>query len=182
MNVEFTTPLNQKRGTIASLLQQSYADLVKSAPSLWEPEQMNWEQYDHDVFGQPQTVGACIFLTLLDGHIVGFGSWDPRQRPRFGIVGHNCVLPEFRRRGLGKRQIHEILRRFREMAIETAIVSTHDHPFFVPAQRMYEACGFREVRRIPWHRDPGLSIIEYEKELGQGSSCFTVSYLAAKTL
>jgi hypothetical protein len=49
MNVEFTTPLDEKRGTIASLLKQSYADVVQSDRSLWEPEQLNWEQYDHDV-------------------------------------------------------------------------------------------------------------------------------------
>lgn len=55
------------------------------------------------------------------------------------------------------------------MAIETARVSTSDHPFFVPAQRMYAACGFREVRRIRWDRDPGLRMIEYEKEIGQHS-------------
>ena len=167
MNVEFTTPFDQKPGTIALLLRQAYADLVKSDPLLWEPEQANWEQYDCEVFGRPTSVGACIFLTRLDGRIVGFGSWDPRQRPYFGIVGHNCVLPEFRGRGFGKQQIQEILRRFREMAIETAKASTNDHPFFIPAQRMYTACGFREVRRIPWDRDPRQRMIEYEKEIGQ---------------
>jgi len=166
MNVEFTMALDQERGTIAALLKRSYADLVTGNPSLWEPEQVNWEQYDRHVFGQPQTVGACVFLTRLDGRIAGFGSWDPRQRPRFGIIGHNCILPEFRGRGLGKLQIQEILRRFREMTIETAKVSTNDGPFFLPAQRMYIACGFREVRRIPWNRDPGQMIIEYEKEIG----------------
>jgi GNAT superfamily N-acetyltransferase len=170
MNVEFTTPLDQERGTIVSLLKRSYADVAKSDPSLWETEQMIWERYDHDVFGQPQTVGACIFLTRLDGHIVGFGSWDPRQRPRFGIVGHNCILPEFRGRGLGKQQIQEILRRFRKMAVETARAITSDHFFFVPAQRMYAACGFREVRRIPWDRDPRQRVIEYEKKIGRQSA------------
>jgi GNAT superfamily N-acetyltransferase len=167
MNLEFTTPFDQKPGTIASLLRQAYADLVKSDPPLWELEQVNWERYDCEVFGQPASVGVCIFLTRLDGRVVGFGSWDPRPRPYFGIVGHNCVLPEFRGRGLGKQQIQEILRRFREMAIEMAKTSTNDHPFFIPAQRMYAACGFREVRRIPWDRDPRQRMIEYEKEIGQ---------------
>jgi len=167
MNVEFTRALDQEPGTIASMLKQSYADLIKSNPALWEPEQVNWERYDHDVFEQSQSVGACIFLTWLDGQVVGFGSWDPRQRPRFGIIGHNCILPEYRGRGLGKRQIDEILGRLRAMAIETAKASTNDNPFFVPAQRMYESCGFREVRRIPWERDPRQRIIEYEKIVGQ---------------
>ena len=166
MNIEFIKPLAEQRGIIASLLKQAYAELIKSAPLLWEPEQKNWEQYDDDVFEQPQTVGACLFLTRLEDRSIGFGSWDPRQRPRFGIVGHNCILPEFRGLGLGKQQIQEVLRRFSEQKFETAKVSTNDHPFFVPAQRMYTACGFREVRRIPWERDPQQRVIEYEKEMG----------------
>ena len=52
------------------------------------------------------------------------------------------------------------------MAIESARVSTNDHPFFVPAQRMYVACGFREARRMPWDRDPRYQTIEYEMEIG----------------
>ncbi len=167
MNIEFTSPLDEKRGAIASLLKRSYAALVKSAPSLWKPEEINWEQYDDDVFRQPQTIGACIFLTLAEGQTAGFASWDPRQRPQVGIIGHNCILPECRGRGLGRRQIQEILRRFCEMEIEKAKVSTNDHPFFVPAQHMYEACGFREVGRIPWNRDPKQSLIEYAKEIDQ---------------
>ena len=165
MAIKFTTPLAGQRGIIASLLRQAYAELLKNNLLLWEPEQRNWEWYDDAVFEQPQTVGACLFLTLLNSRIVGFASWDPRQRPSFGIIGHNCILPEFRGQGLGKRQIQEILRRFSEQQFEMAKVSTNDHPFFVPAQRMYTACGFREVRRIPWERDPQQKIIEYEKEM-----------------
>jgi GNAT superfamily N-acetyltransferase len=167
MNVEFTPALDQKPGTVARLLKECYAEVVKSDPSLWEREEKSWEEYDRDVFAQPQTVGASIFLTRLDGEIAGFGSWDPRQRPRFGVIGHNCVLLQFRGRGLGALQIEEILRRFREMAILTAKVSTLDSPFFAPAQRMYQACGFHEVRRFSWQHDPKQKIIEYEKKLGE---------------
>lgn len=64
-----------------------------------------------------------------------------------------------------KQQIQEILLRFRKMAIKVAKVSTLDHPFFIPAKRMYAACGFREVRRIPWERDPTKRMIEYEMQI-----------------
>jgi len=171
MNLEFTTPFDQKPGTVASLLKQAYADLVNGDPLLWEPEQANWERYDCEVFGQPASVGACIFLTRLDGRILGFGSWDPRQRPSFGIIGHNCILPEFRGRGFGRQQIQEILRRFRKVAIKMAKVSTLDHPFFIPAMRMYAACGFREVRRVPWDRDPTKTMIEYEIQINNVRWC-----------
>ena len=65
------------------------------------------------------------------------------------------------------QQIQEILRRFRALDVKVAKVSTNDHPYFVRAQRMYIACGFREVRRIPWERNPDQKLIEYEKEIGQ---------------
>ena len=164
MNLEFVPLTNQDPGTIASLLRASYADLLER-DSRWESEQESWEEYDREVFAHPDTVGACLFLTQVGGQIVGFGSWDPRQRPRYGIVGHNCILPEFRGQGFGKQQIWEILRRFRALGIQTAHASTCDHPFFLPAQRMYIACGFREVRRTPWDRDRNHTMIEYEIDI-----------------
>jgi len=156
---------DQKPGIVESLLEQSYAELLASDAKLWEPERVNWKQYDLDVFNEPETIGASIFFSRMNGRLVGFASWDPRQWPRKGIIGHNCVLPEFRGRGFGKEQIREILRQFSEMGFEKAMVLTCDHPFFVPAQRMYEACGFSEIRRWPWERAPGLILIEYVIEV-----------------
>lgn len=166
MNPEFTALADESPGTIAALLRASYAELLKLDPR-WDAEPANWDEYDRQVFAYPTTVGACLFLTRLGTRIVGFGSWDPRQRPEYGIVGHNCILPEFRGKGLGQQQILEILRRFRALGIKTAKVSTCAHPFFLPAQRMYVACGFREVRRTPWDRDPTRNLIEYEMDLAQ---------------
>ena len=99
------------------------------------------------------------------GRVVGFGSYDLRQRPALGIVGHNCILPEFRGRGFGKEQILEILRRFRIQGIRKAKTSTGARPFFHPAQRMYIACGFQETGRVPCDADPSQDVIEYEMEL-----------------
>ncbi|MEN6369759.1 MAG: GNAT family N-acetyltransferase [Thermotogota bacterium] len=165
MAAEFTALGDERPGTIAGLLRASYTDLLKLDPR-WGDEATNWGEYDRDVFANPGTVGACLFLTRLGGRVVGFASWDPRQRPSYGIVGHNCILPPFRGRGLGRRQIEEVLRRFEALKIRAARVSTIDHWFFVPAQRMYVACGFREVRRVAWDRDPSLTVIEYEKDIG----------------
>lgn len=165
MNLRFTAPLDQGFGTIASVLKRSYADLVESDPQHWGPEVPKWEAFDREVFEHPGTVGACVFLSWSDDRLIGFGSFDPRQKPEFGIVGHNCVLPEFRGRGFGTQQIREILQRFRARGIQKARVSTNAHPFFTAAQRMYASCGFRETRRRPWADDPAQSLIEYELAL-----------------
>lgn len=165
MNLEFAPFLNETPGLVASLLKRSYADLVASEPSVWKGEEVRWEQFDREVFQQPGTVGASLFLTRVNGSIVGFASWDPRHRPRLGTVGYNCILPEFRGRGYGREQIKEVLRRFSGMGIQTARATTCGHPFFVPAQRMYEACGFHEVRRSPSGRNPDLMVIQYERRV-----------------
>ena len=147
------------------MLKQSYADLVESDLEHWGPEVPKWEQFDRDVFEHPGTVGSCVFLSWSGDQLVGFGSYDPRQKPECGIVGHNCVLPEFRGKGIGKQQIQEIIQRFRACRIRKAKVSTNDHPFFKPAQRMYTACGFLETGRRHWDGDPSQCIIEYEMKL-----------------
>jgi GNAT superfamily N-acetyltransferase len=164
MNPEFVPLTEEKPGTIAAMLRASYAGLLES-DTRWTSEQANWDEYDRLVFAHPETVGVCLFLTRVNGDIVGFASWDPRQKPRYGIVGHNCILPQFRGQGLGKQQIQEVLRRFHRLGIQTARATTCDHPFFVPAQRMYIACGFREVRRTAWDRDRNRVLIEYELTL-----------------
>lgn len=166
MILRFTSPSTQRPGTIANLLKQSYADLVSSEPMIWKQEEENWEQFDRDVFECPNAIGACVFLSWLGEQLVGLGSYDPRQGPEIGIVGHNCILPPFRRKGFGKQQINEILKLFKQLGIQKAKASTLEHPFFIPAQRMYISCGFEKTRRIPWDRDRSLRQIEYEKNIG----------------
>ena len=166
MKLRFTRPREQQRSLIVSMLKRSYAELVELDPQHWGPEVPKWEEFDREVFEHPETVGACVFLSWSAGELVGFASYDPRQRPERGIVGHNCILPDFRGQGFGRQQIREILRRFRAVGIRLAQASTGENPFFMPAQRMYTACGFREIGRHPWEGDPSHDVIEYEMRLG----------------
>ncbi len=165
MTLTFTSPFECQPGVIARLLSQSYAALVDLEPEIWAPESLNWEETDRNVFENPRTIGACTFLSWADTELVGFFCYDPRPKPAYGVIGHNCILPQFRGRGFGKQQIREIIRRLREIGIRQARVSTNDHPFFVPAQRMYAACGFREVARAPWDRDARQNMIYYARNI-----------------
>lgn len=148
------------------MLIQSYTDLIQSDPTHWEPEKNNWVEFDREAFGNPKTVGACVFLSWCDRKLIGFGSFDPRQRPTFGIIGHNCILPKYRGEGFGKQQILETLKRFITMGIQTAKVTTNDNSFFIPAQRMYVSCGFIEASREPWESDKQQNLIHYQKKIG----------------
>ncbi len=166
MNIKFKSPFEFKPGIIVSLLERSYAQIFSSDSKYWNQEKEKWTEFDKEVFQHPDTVGACVFLTLADDQLAGFGSYDNRPMPEFGIIGHNCILPEFRGRGHGKQQICEILNRFRSMGIKKAKVTTCSHPFFAPAQRLYISCGFIEINRRPWDMDSSQDIIEYEREIG----------------
>jgi GNAT superfamily N-acetyltransferase len=147
------------------MLNICYGGLVASDPGLWDHEFEAWERFDADVYKNPGGIGDCTFLSWAANNLVGFASFDPRQWPSTGIIGHNAVLPEYQKRGFGKRQIEEILRRFRKRGFKRAKVSTLDHPFFIPAQRMYLSCGFCESRQAPWEGSPKYRLIEYEQDL-----------------
>ena len=161
------TPLRQyPRGIIASLLRRSYAPLLAADPDVWGRESEGWEEFDREAFENLNTVGKCVFVSCLDEEVVGFGSFDPRKAPEVGVVGHNCILPEFQGRGYGTLQLIEILRRLKERGIDKAVVSTGLHPFFLPARRTYLACGFSETKRITQELDGRYGIVEYELDLG----------------
>ncbi len=136
-----------KEGLIFSLLNRSYKGLLREKLALAEKWQQDWKQYDKEVIQFPKTIGASGFITIYNEIIIGFGSYDLRQRPELGIVGHNCILPEYRGKGFGKAQVLKIISIFKELGLKTAKVTTGEHPFFIPAQKMYISCGFIEARR-----------------------------------
>lgn len=143
------------------MIHQSYAALVKSDPARWEQEGQKWDDFDKSAYANPK-IRACTFVTCLDGEPIGLGSYDPRPGPEYGIVGQNCILPEYQGRGYGTQQIAEILRIFRQKKFKKARVTTSEHPFFLPAQKMYQKLGFKEIGRKPGGPDPNYKIIEFE--------------------
>jgi GNAT superfamily N-acetyltransferase len=146
-------------GAVYTVLAQCYAGMldVTLRGSL--------RQFDREIFEAPDTVGACAFISSIDATIIGLFSYDPRQGPEVGLIGHNGVLPSFQRQGFGTQQVLEILRRFTSRRFARARVSTSEHPFFVPARRMYEKCGFRLSGTAPATDASPHRIVQYEKSL-----------------
>jgi GNAT superfamily N-acetyltransferase len=163
--IEFTSFQQHKSGLVVSLLSQSYAEYFQYEPGYERAWLRSWEEYDRQVFQNPDEIGSCGFVTWVDGRIVGFASWDPRRFPEAGIIGHNCVLPAFRGNSHGKRQIVEILRILKESGFKKAFVTTGEHRFFTPAQRMYRSCGFQEVKRGFSDPHSKFRTIDYELSL-----------------
>jgi GNAT superfamily N-acetyltransferase len=148
-----------ERGLIFRLLSQSFAEVLN------DELQAKIKQFDNDAFENPDTVGACVFVSTLKGEVIGMASYDPRQGPQMGIIGWNCVLPEHRGKGIGRMQIEEILRRFKNSGFKKAFVRTGEHPFFSPAQKMYEHCSFCLSKRHQTGDQPGYGTLDYEMEL-----------------
>jgi GNAT superfamily N-acetyltransferase len=156
MPIAFTSPSEHPPGTAFRLLKAAWAPL-------WNPAlEENIRAFDLEVTGHPDMVGACTFVSCLDGEPIGMASFDPRPGPYRGIIGWNCIVPEHQGKGFGKAQILEVLRRFGERGIRRACVTTTDEAFFVPAQRTYESCGFTIARRTADNN------IEYELHLIDG--------------
>lgn len=164
-NVEFTPISAYKPGVIGMILARSDEPLIADGRLSEIFPSTKWPAFDAHIFDSPETLGRSVFVTCVDDRPVGFASWDPRRGPACGVIGHNCVLPERRGRGYGKLQIREVLRRFRSWDFARAIVTTGDDPFFLPAQRMYQACGFAEVARFPQGPDHTYGTIRYELDL-----------------
>jgi GNAT superfamily N-acetyltransferase len=158
-NLKFEPVANYERGIIFSLLQQSFMDI-------WNDEmEEKIKQYDKEVFDNPNIVGACVLITSINGEAIGMASWDPRQGPHKVILGYNCILPDFQNKGFGLVQLRETLRRLKAAGFREAAVTTGEHSFFIPAIKMYLACGFKECKRYNKGRDPRYGSIDYELEL-----------------
>ncbi|MFA6523006.1 MAG: GNAT family N-acetyltransferase [Candidatus Peribacteraceae bacterium] len=157
----FSPPADFESGIIARLLKEGYAGVKPTlSEKEWKKLVKTFEDFDQEVFSNIH-VARCTFITVLDGIPIGLGSYDPRKRPAYGLVGHNVVLPSVQGKKFGKAQLLEILNRMRAMGIRKARVSTGDHAFSIPAQKNYESAGFRKTRRFI-DKNWSFGQIEYE--------------------
>ena len=49
----------------------------------------------------------CI-ITVLDGEPIGHISWDPRHKPDYVEIGHNCIITKYKGKGYGYFQLEEL--------------------------------------------------------------------------
>ena len=161
--IEFCSPSNIEEGEIATLFRKSYQQLSKREGFEWEKFAKIFNQFDERVFSD-EYVRRCTFISMVDGVPVGVGSFDPRGKPDYGDIGHNCIIPEYQGKGYGKQQIQEILNRIKK-GIKKARVSTGTDPFFSSARKMYEQCGFVQTRIFVSESYPYWEMIEYEIDL-----------------
>lgn len=129
------------RGTLKNQLADAY-----SFDQRWENLfSAQWSEYDDFFFDNGKILETCGFVTCLGDIPIGHISWDPRNAPKCVIIGHNCILTEYKGNGYGKRQLAEAVRRIKErLNPEKIIVSTNDN---LIAKHNYESVGFRLVKK-----------------------------------
>ncbi|MEW5983135.1 MAG: GNAT family N-acetyltransferase [Acidobacteriota bacterium] len=166
-SLAFVSFQSRPQGLLADLLVRCYVPLLQQLCAAKAAGlRREWTDYDEAVHAEPETVGSAGFFSLLGDEVVGFASWDPRGWPDIGRVGHNCVVPEHQGRGFGRCQIEEVLGLFRRLEFSCAQVRTDEHPFFEPARRMYQGCGFQLVGREPGTLFDGSAMLVYERQVG----------------
>ena len=133
------------KGILERLLTRSYLALKELNEVPWIPDDAIWQVYDDCIFGRLGSTNEEVFLTDVDGGIVGFASFSFEGTS--GWIGRNAVIPEQSGKGIGTAQANEAIRRCRSLEIETLEVVTGAHPFFLPARRMYLRVGFQEADR-----------------------------------
>ncbi|GEM_PF-1995049 len=165
MNLTFRDIRPDDRGVLLSILEQSYQPLKELNEPPWIPPDDLWAQYDTDVFESLDDPGEKIYLTQIEGVVLGFASFSTDGNET--TIGRNSVLPEHCGKGVGTAQVVEIIRRAKPMGIRTLHVWTGEHRFFEPAQRMYLRSGFVEVERKDDGNDVGRVLIRYKLYLSQ---------------
>ena len=139
--IEFRSLSEFPKGTLKKQLIDAYS-FDEKWQNLFEGD---WQAYDDFFYDNEKVLVNCGFMTCLCGKPIGHISWDPRNAPGFVIIGHNCILTEYKGKGYGKRQLQEAVRRIIESKHpKKIIVSTNDR---LIAKYNYESVGFGLVKR-----------------------------------
>lgn len=144
--IKIKSIFNYPRGTVMSLLEESYYPFHQQFPQYYDENKKSFIECDSIFYNNPEIGNSCAFISEYEGNVVGMCCWDPRKFP-VGIIGHNCILPTFQCKGLGKEQMSIALGTLKGKGFKVVQVSTGIMDFFIPAQKMYSGVGFKKVRQ-----------------------------------
>ena len=100
--------------------------------------------------------GSCYFTVVLDGEVIGFAGM--RQVLDECSVTNIAVAPEYRRQGLGRALLGQLIDRCRETG--AAFLTLEVRASNQPAINLYESMGFSpEGRRKNFYRQPAEDAI-----------------------
>lgn len=139
--ITFEKISNFPKGTLCNQLIDAYSFDSSISKNFLD----SWKEYDDFFYSNLDIANKYGFVTLVDGVPVGHITWDPRNRPEYVIIGHNCILTSYKGKGYGKIQLQEAIRRIKEYNVKKVVVTTNE--VLIPAQKNYLSVGFKEVAR-----------------------------------
>lgn len=156
--IEFKKISDFPKGTLYKQLVDAYS-FNEECQKNWD--QM-WHEYDEFFYDNLENIADKYgFVTLLDGKPIGHISWDPRNKPSYVIIGHNCIICEYKHLGYGKIQLKEAIKRIKELGVSKIIVTTNE--LTLSAQKNYESVGFVKVKERENNETPFAGkYIDYE--------------------
>lgn len=136
IGIEFRKFTDYNRGIMYEILKDAYSFDERCA-ECWDE---NWKQSDDFFFDNPDIADKYGFVTCYKGEPIGFICWDPRNRPEYVEIGHNGIRTKFKRKGFGKAQLSEAVRRIKEYnGLKEIRVWTNSN---LIAPKNYESVGF----------------------------------------
>lgn len=158
--LEFRCISEFPRRTLYNQLVDAYS-FDSNCKMIWGKD---WLEYDDFFYDNLDNIADKYgFITVLDNKPIGHISWDPRNK-EYAIIGHNCIICEYKGNGYGKMQLEETLRRIKEYGYKKAIVTTNE--LFKAAINNYESVGFVKINeRINSDTPFSGKYIDYEINL-----------------
>ena len=142
---------------------QEYADLM--------PDDF-WGMYSENILDVRSRLGESeLIVAVDDGVIVGSTTFYPKESRREGSpwpsdwtgVRLVAVVPESRRRGIGRLLVEECIDRSRRQS--AAAVRLHTTPLMSVAAAMYESMGFVRAPEFAFHARPDFTVMAYKLAL-----------------
>ncbi len=126
--------------------------------------------WDDDIYAIEEAYlnnGGEFLVGECDGHLVAMGALK-HTSPERAEIKRMRVRPEYQGRGYGQRILEELEARARVLGYQTLHLDTS--LLQLPAQKLYEKNGFREIGRDTYQQQVGgdtsqpLEVILYEKQ------------------
>jgi len=122
--------------TMAQLLQSRHGVLG----------QQQWFEYKHrEIESFCRKHLDKVLVAEENGEITGYATYSLDEERAVGTAGNNAVKPEHRGKGVGSALHKAVLQKMRDSGMKIAVVTTMERD--LPARRMYEKHGFREIAR-----------------------------------
>jgi len=121
-----------------------------------------WKEY----LAKGKASGYEFLVYRENGRVVGFICFGPRPLTcgTFDLYWI-AVSSEARRRGIGKLLVAKMEEEVKAMGGRLILVETSGTPYYAPARKFYEACGYRLQAKIPDFYSPGDDLLIYAKRL-----------------